>query len=146
MKFSAKIEFDGNWIVGFIPNLCGCYVQAKDIKDIAPLMKLAVEIYRDNYKSRMEPFAPEKERPKINLQIQFQNISSNQLENILRRHGFNLEFTGSFCLLFRKTDYPFDRLLIPKTIDISRLILNKIFGSKNVIQLSSKENTFPISG
>ncbi len=146
MKFSVKMEFDGKWVIGFIPNLCGCYVQAHKIQEIAPLMKSAIEIYRDNFKTRMETFSAEKEQPKINMKIQFQNFSITQLENILRRHSYNMEFNGKFFKLFRKADFPFDRILIPNTADLSPLILKKIFGAKNVIQLPKKEKSFPISG
>ena len=70
MKFSVKIEFAGKIVVGFVPKLGGCYVQANKIQDIASLMKLAVEAYRENYKSRLEPFSPDVDRPRINKKIQ----------------------------------------------------------------------------
>ncbi len=146
MKFSIKIEFDGKRVIGFIPKMSGCYVQTKKIQEIAPLMKLAIETYRENYKSRMEPFSPEIESPKINQKIQFYMLSANQLENIFRQFNYNKELTNNFFYLYRKADFPFDRILIPNSPDLSPVIIKKLFGTNNVIVLRSDENHMKISG
>lgn len=146
MKYSAKIEIDGTTVVGYIPKLGGCYVQANRIQDISPLMKIAIKAYIDNYNSRMEPFFPEPEHPKINHKIQFFNLSSNQLGNILKQFTYTKELHTKYFHLYRKGIFPFDRILIPNTNIISPLIIKKIFGSNNVIVLKEEENQFSISG
>ena len=145
MKFSIKIEFDGNKVIGFVPKLSACYVQAAKIQDIAALMKMAIGIYKDNYESRREPFSPEIERPKINHKIKFQTISANQLANILRRFSYKNEFANNYFILFRKTVFPFDRIILPNTNDISPLIIRKLFGVDNVTVIRSEKNNFRIS-
>ena len=99
MKFSVKIEFDGKFVVGYIPNMGGCYVQALKIQDISPLMKLAIETFRENYKLRMEPFTPEKERPKFNESIKITSIGSEQLGKYLRQNSYTRESSNKY---FRK--------------------------------------------
>ena len=145
MKLSVKIEFSGKVVVGFVPKLGGCYVQADKIQEIASLMKLAIEAYRENYKSRMEPFSPDTEHPKINHKIQFHTISSNQLGNIFRQYNYIRELNTNLFQLYRKGDFPFDRIVIPNSPNVSPLIVEKIFGSDNVIALQEEHNQLPIS-
>jgi hypothetical protein len=146
MKFSVKIEFDGKYVVGYVPNICGCYVQALKIQDITPLMKLAIETYRDNYKLRMEPFSPESEKPKFNIKIKIQNINSDQLGGFFRKNNYTRESSNKYFHLYRKSQFPFDRILIPNSKYISQLILKKLFGSENVTIIKSEGNELQFSG
>lgn len=146
MKFSVKIEFDGKYVVGYVPNLSGCYVQALKIQDITPLMKMAIETYRDNYKLRMEPFSPEKERPKFNQPIKIQKLGAEQLGTFFRKNSYNREASNKYFHLYRKSIFPFDRILIPITNEISPLILKKLFGSENVKLVKSEGNELRFSG
>jgi len=146
MKFSVKIEFDGKYVVGYVPNLSGCYVQALKIQDITPLMKIAIETYRDNYKLRMEPFSPEKERPKFNQPIKIKKLGADQLGTFFRKNSYSREASNKYFHLYRKSQFPFDRILIPVTSEISPLILKKLFGSENVKVVKSEENELRFSG
>jgi hypothetical protein len=146
MKFSVKIEFDGKYVVGYIPNICGCYVQALKIQDISPLMKLAIEMYRDNYKFRMEPFSPEKEKPKFNQPIKVTIIDTEKLGTFFRKHLYSRETSNRYFQLYRKTQFPFDRILIPNVKILSPLILKKLFGSENVSVIKNEGNELQFSG
>ena len=146
MKFSVKIEFDGKYVVGYVPNLSGCYIQALKIQDITPLMKIAIEMYRDNYKLRMEPFSSEKEKPKFNQPIKIQKLSADQLGNFFRKNSYSRESTNKYFHLYRKSQFPFDRILIPVTNEISPLILKKLFGAENVKLVKGEGNELRFSG
>ena len=146
MKFSVKIEFDGKYVVGYVPDISGCYVQALKIQDVTPLMKLAIETYRDNYKLRMEPFTPETERPKFNESIKITTIDAEQLGSYFRKNSYTKEASNKFFHLYRKTQFPFDRILIPNAKNISPLILKKLFGSENVTVVKSEDNKLQFSG
>jgi len=146
MKFSVKIEFDGKFVVGFIPNMGGCYVQALKIQDISALMKLAIEAFRDNYKLRMEPFHPEKERPKFNESIKINNIDSEQLGKYFRHNTYARESSNKYFHLYRKAQFPFDRILIPNAKNISPLIVKKLFGANNVTVVKNEGNELQFSG
>jgi hypothetical protein len=73
-------------------------------------------------------------------------LSANQLENIFRQFNYNKELTNNFFYLYRKADFPFDRILIPNSPDLSPVIIKKLFGTNNVIVLRSDENHMKISG
>lgn len=146
MKYSVKIEFDGKYVVGYVPNICGCYVQALKIQDISPLMKLAIEMYRDNYNIRMEPFSPESEKPKFKQTIKITNISTEQLGIFFRKNQYSRETSNRYFQLYRKTQFPFDRILIPNVKIISPLILKKLFGAENVSVIKSAGNELQFSG
>ena len=146
MKFSVKIEFDGKFVVGYIPNMGGCYVQALKIQDISPLMKFAIETFRDNYKLRMEPFTPEPERPKFNKSIKISNIDSEQLGKFFRQNTYSRESSNKYFHLYRKAQFPFDRILIPNAKSISPLIVKKLFGTNNVTVIKSEDNELKFSG
>jgi len=146
MKFSVKIEFDGKFVVGYIPNMSGCYVQALKIQDITALMKLAIETYRDNYKLRMEPFTPEAERPKFNESIKITNIDSEQLGKYFRHNSYTRESSNKYFHLYRKAQFPFDRILIPNVKNVSPIIVKKLFGAENVTVIKSEGNELQFSG
>lgn len=146
MKFSVKIEFDGKYVVGYVPQISGCYVQALKIQDLTPLMKLAIEIYRENYKLRMEPFTPESERPKFKDSIKISNINADQLGNYFRKNSYTKESSNKYFHLYRKTQFPFDRILIPNAKHISPLILKKLFGAENITVVKSEGNELQFSG
>lgn len=146
MKFAVKIEFDGKYVVGYVPDIGACYIQALNIKDITPLMKMAIEIYRDNYKMRMEPFTPEREKPKFKEFIQFSSIDSEKLGSHFRKNSYTCESSTKYFHLYRKSQFPFDRILIPNVKDISPLIVKKLFGAENVSVIKSESNKFQISG
>ena len=146
MKFSVKIEFDGKFVVGYIPNMGGCYVQALKIQDISPLMKLAIETYRDNYKLRMEPFSPEPERPKFKESIKISNIDSEQLGKYFRHNSYARESSNKYFHLYRKSQFPFDRILIPNAKSISPSIIKKLFGAENVNVIKNEDNELKFSG
>lgn len=146
MKLSVKIEFDGKYVVGYIPTLSACYVQALKIQDITPLMKHAIETYRDNYKLRMEPFSPEKEKPKFNLKLKIQSLSSEQLGTFFKKQSYSRESSNKYFHLYRRSSFPFDRILIPNVKQISPLILKKLFGSENVTLIKGEGNELRFSG
>jgi hypothetical protein len=146
MKFSVKIEFDGKFVVGYVPALGGCYAQAFKIHDLSPLMKFAIEMYRDNYKLRMEPFSPEAERPKFKESIKISSMSADQLGSYLKKHSYARESTNKYFQLYRKANFPFDRIIIPNANEISPLILKKIFGAENVTVVKREDNELKFSG
>jgi hypothetical protein len=146
MKYSVKIEFDGKHVVGYVPQISGCYVQALKIQDLTPLMKYAIETYRDNYKLRMEPFSPEVERPKFNEPLKITGLDADQLGNYFRKNSYIRESTNKYFQLYRKSQFPFDRILIPNVKRISPLILKKLFGAENVTVVKSEGNELLFSG
>ncbi len=146
MKFSVKIEFDGKYVVGYVPQLSGCYAQALKIQDLSPLMRLAIETYRDNYKLRMEPFSPEVEKPKFKESLKITSINADQLGNYFRKNSYIRESSNKYFQLYRKSQFPFDRILIPNVNKISPLILKKLFGAENVTVIKSEGNELQFSG
>jgi predicted RNase H-like HicB family nuclease len=146
MKFSVKIEFDGKYVVGYVPQLAGCYAQAFKIQDLSPLMKFAIEMYRDNYKMRMEPFTPETEKPKFKESIKFNSMSADQLGSYLRKYAYTRESSNKYFHLYRKSSFPFDRIIIPNSSEISPLIIKKLFGAENVTVIKSQDNELKFSG
>ena len=133
MNLKIKIENDTKFLVGFFPEVSGCYVQGRSMHEVQNLLKDALELYQKNYKQRREPFDPEPDVPKFNKKITFTKISSKQLTKVLNQLSYNLDNSDDNFLLFRNKQFPFDRILIPNRPQLSPIIIKKLFGDKNVI-------------
>jgi len=139
MRFQIRIEFDGKNYVASCGNLTGCYVQSESEEAVRNLIEDAIYMYRENYLKRHEPLLPGKDTPQLNHRIKFRKISSNQLSAILKRERYRLDIATEQVLLFRMIEFPFNRLLIPNTKELSPMIIQKIFGEQNVVLLPDED-------
>ena len=139
MKFDVHIEFDGTNYIAYCINLIGCYAQSQTEYAVRQMIQEAVALYIDSYRQRYEPINPEMDIPQLDFQIKFKRISSEQLSNILIKLNYNLDLINDKFLLFRQTDFPFYRIVIPNVTNLSPIIVKKLFGEKNVILLSFKK-------
>ncbi|MGD9898227.1 MAG: hypothetical protein AB7T22_03775 [Calditrichaceae bacterium] len=142
MKIYVKKEYDGYFYVASCINLPGCYVQSKYLDDIMDRLRKAINLYKQNYKDRMQNLPEENEGPVLDKEIRFKEISSKQLEKILQRYHYHTEYTDTESILLMNSSYPFNRVHLPQTEILSPLIVAKVFGKENTIYLGEKDISF----
>ena len=139
MKMKIKKDFDGQYFVASCINLPGCYVQALTEPDLIQRLQHAYMVYKASYDKRHQQLPQEKDKPVLNVRIRFREISSEQLVKIFRRYNYHLEYEDEYSLLLVNSDFPFNRIHLPRFKNISHLLIKRIFGEENTIYLS-KEN------
>lgn len=133
MKITIKREFDGKYYVGSAAYLPGCYVQSRSGMEIPAFIRKAISLYQKSYQSRNQSLPMEEDHPILNIKIRFDCISTEQIRNILKTHNFHKEYEDQDSLLMVNSNFPFDRVHLPQSDDISPLIVQKIFGKGNTI-------------
>lgn len=137
MKIAVEKEFDGKYHIASCTNVPGCYVQSKDAAGLDTELKYALEVYLKNCVQRNQPFPNEKDRPVIDIKIRFDVLSSNQLIKIFKRFNYHVDYMDNNSVLFLNSEFPFNRILIPRTNDVSPLIIRRIIGKENTVYAGS---------
>lgn len=138
MKIRIQKIFDGKYAVGFCDNLPSCYVQSREEHDIVVRLRRAIELYRKNCELRNQSLPDEYERPILDKKIRFETISSAQLVKIFQRMHYHLEYSNHESILLINSNFPFNRVHIPRTEDLSPVIVAKIFGKQNTIWVNKR--------
>lgn len=132
--------FDGKHHVGYCENLPSCYVQSENENEILVRLRRAIEIYRKNCELRNQTLQHENDRPILNKKIRFETISSEQLVKILHSMHYHLEYSNHESMLLINSNFPFNRIHIPRSEDLSPLIISKIFGKQNTFWIGKRMN------
>lgn len=140
MKVTIKREFDGKYYVGSIDDLSGCYVQSQNRAEIPALIRKAITIIQKSYQDINQTLLREKDHPVLNIKIRFNHISTNQIRNILKTRNFHKEYEDHDSLLMVNSNFPFDRVHLPQSNDVSHLIMQKIFGKENIAYVRAVEH------
>lgn len=140
MKIRIRKVFDGKYFVGFCENLPSCYVQSVNENDILVRLRRAIEIYRKNCELRNQVLPEEHERPILDKKIRFETISSVQLLKVFQRMHYHQEYSNHESILLINSNFPFNRIHIPNTEDISPVIVSKIFGKNNTFWIGKRMN------
>jgi len=137
MKIAVEKEFDGKYHVACCTNVPGCYVQTKDSTTLDAELKYALEVYIKNCVQRNQPFPNENDRPVIDIRIRFDVLSSNQLIKIFKRFNYHVDYMDHSSVLFLNSEFPFNRIHIPRSNEVSPLIVRRILGKENTIYVGS---------
>jgi len=131
MKIRIRKFFDGRYNVGFCDNLPSCYVQSLNETDVAIRLRRAIEIYRKNCELNDQTIPVEADNPILDKKIRFETISTDQLLKIFQRMNYHVEYRNHESVLLSNSNFPFNRVHVPNTDDISPLIISKLFGKHN---------------
>jgi len=133
MKISVDKEYDGKYYVACCTNVPGCYVQSERSGSLNNDLQYALEVYLKNCVQRNQPFPNEQDRPVIDVRIRFEVLSSAQLIKIMKRYNYHVDYQDPTSVLLLNSEFPFNRIHIPNTEDISPLIIRRIFGRENTL-------------
>ncbi|MBN2425280.1 MAG: hypothetical protein JXR46_13650 [Calditrichaceae bacterium] len=133
MKITLKREFDGKYYIGSIAGIPGCYVQSESSMQIPLLMKNASSIFIKSFRDKNQTITNEDEKPIFNLKIRFEQISTSQIKNLLKSRNYYVEYQDRSSLLMVNSNFPFNRVHLPQTDDLSPLIIQKLIGRENTI-------------
>jgi predicted RNase H-like HicB family nuclease len=139
MKIIVKKEFDGKYYIGSCENLPSCYAQSESSEKLLPELRKAIELYRKSYLSRSQSLPNSFDTPVIDRKIRFNKISTSQLVKILERNSYHIESKDNDAILLINSNYPFNRIHIPDTDELSPMIVSKIFGKENIIYLNKNQ-------
>ena len=135
MKIRIKKEFDGTYFVAYCLNLQGCYVQAPTEAELTKRLQHAFNLYKSSYEQHGQQIPDLPDKPLINIRIRFTEISTMQLVKVFKQRNYYVEFEDEYAVLMVNTDFPFNRVHLPKFNSLSRLIIQRIFGDKNTIYI-----------
>jgi len=142
MKIRIRKIFDGKYTVGLCDNLPNCYVQSVDENQVIIRLRRAIEIYRKNCELRNQSLPEEPEKPILDKKIRFETISTAQLLKIFQRMNYHVEYSNHESVLMINSNFPFNRVHIPNSQDISPLIISKLLGRHNTIWIGRQMNIF----
>jgi len=133
MKIIFKKEFDGRVHTGSCENVPSCFVQADDPETLKARFLRAVQIIKQSCEQRNQPFPRGSDRQLLDIRIKFNTLSTEQLVKIFVSKNYHVEFENSESVLLLNSDYPFNRVHLPRTKRLSPQLVRKIFGSENAI-------------
>lgn len=133
MKIKIHKEFDGKYFVAQCLNLPGCYAQAQTEPELMERLQHGFKVYKASCDRRNQELPNEKDRPVLNIRIRFSEISTDQLIKIFRRYNYHLEYEDSYSALLLNSEFPFNRVHIPKFKSLSPYLIQWIFGKENVV-------------
>ncbi len=133
MKIILKKEFDGQVYVASCENVPGCYTQSSSEEEVRLKVQRALAILKTNCQEHNQPFPVGQDHPIINMRLRFNKISTDQLVRILQQHHYHLEYINEESVLLANTVFPFNRIHLPRSTNLSPLLVKKIFGEKNTI-------------
>lgn len=114
-------------------------MQVANQQDLDFELEYALEVYLKNCVKRNQPFPNEIDKPILDVHIRFETISSDQLIKIFKRYHYFVEHEDDRVVLFLNSEFPFNRVLIPKSETISPLIITRIFGKINTHYVGNHE-------
>ncbi len=138
MKIIIKKEFDGLFYVGSCENIPGCYVQSRTSGDIHQKIKQAIAIIKRNCDERSQQFPVGTDQPLFDTRIRFDVLTTDQLVKFFEHQKYHLEYIDSQSVLLMNSSFPFNRVHLPRTDQLSPLIVQKIFGADNTIYVGRK--------
>ena len=138
MKIIIKKEFDGLFYVGSCENIPGCYVQSRTSGDIHQKIKQAIAIIKRNCDERSQQFPVGTDQPLFDTRIRFDVLTTDQLVKFFEHQKYHLEYIDSQSVLLMNSSFPFNRVHLPRTDQLSPLIVQKIFGADNTIYVDRK--------
>ncbi len=139
MKVIIKKEYDGHFYVGSCENLPGCYAQNENPEKLITDLRQAIEFYRKSYMTRNQDLPQHFDAPILDLKIRFDKLSTSKLKDILENYNFHEEKHNEKFLLFMNSSFPFNRVLVPITAELSPLIVAKIFGRDNIVYVGKRQ-------
>jgi len=145
MKIQVTKKFDGKFYVALCDNIPGCYVQTDNLNELDDYLRLAIEIYSKSCRSRNQEIPQEIDHPVLSRQIRFNHFSATHLAQMLSHSGFHTEYEDTHFILMHNNTYPFNRVIFPRANYISHLIIERIFGRKNIIYDNEEMMRYNIS-
>lgn len=139
MKIIVKKEFDGKHFVGSCENIPNCYAQSIKQEDLLNNLRRAIDLYRKSYENKNQELPDRPDGPVIDRKIRFNKISTNQLSKLLTKFRYRAEYNDNHSVIFVNSSFPFNRILLPETEDLSPLIIAKIFGIENIIYVNKSD-------
>ncbi len=135
MKILFKKEFDGKIHTGTCENVPGCFVQADDAETLKARFLRAVQLIKQNCEERNQPFPTGRDRQLFDIRIRFKTLSTDQLVKIFEKKNYHIEFENIESVLMLNSDYPFNRVHLPRAESLSPQLVQKIFGKENTIHI-----------
>ena len=139
MKIIVKKEFDGQNYIGSCENLTSCYTQANNPEDLVANLRKAIELYRKSYENKSQTLPDTFDLPVLDRKIRFNKISTGQLLQVLLKHHYKIEFQEENSILLANSKFPFNRIHLPVSNNLSPIIISKLFGKENVIYLNKSD-------
>lgn len=133
MKITIKKEFDGHCFVGNCDNIPGCFYQAEEKEALQEGLVKGLNIIRQNCSQRNQAFPTGKDTPLFDIRIRFDSLSTDQLVKFFESHNYHMEYIDPDCVLLLNSNFPFNRVFLPRRKHLSYLLVEKIFGVKNTV-------------
>jgi len=140
MKIIIKKEFDGQMYVGSCDNVPGCYTQSISEQELRQRIQKALLLIKKSCKEKNQPFPMGADRPILDLKIRFKELSTDQLVKILENYSYHLEYIDDESVLLTNTEFPFNRIHLPRSSNLSPLFVEKIFGKENTMWVGDRKN------
>lgn len=138
MKIILKEEHDGRCFIGSCHNIPGCFFQAESKDALHEGLLKGLNIIKQNCDQRNQEFPEGKEQPFFDIRIRFNTLSTDQLVKFFLSHNYHLEFIDQDSVLLLNSNFPFNRVYLPRVKNLSFLLVEKIFGKKNTIYVGQK--------
>lgn len=135
MKILIKKEFDGQMYIGSCENIPNCYVQSLNPDDLTNKLKKALLILKRHCEDRHLAFPLGHDRPLLNLKIRFDQLSTEHIIKIFERNNYHQVYFDEDSVLLMNSEFPFNRVHLPRTAQLSPLLVRKLFGENNAIQV-----------
>lgn len=145
MKIQITKKYDGKYYVALCDNIPGCYVQTDDVNELDDYLRLAIDLYRKSCLSRNQEMPLENDHPVLPKKVMFNHYSSSQLAQILSHAGFHVEYEDTHFILMQNNNYPFGRVVFSQADFLSHLIIERIFGKKNIIYDNEEKMRYNVS-
>lgn len=139
MKISITKEFDGQYYIASCDNLPGCYVQCRNEDELLPAVKRAIQIIKRNCQKRNQELPSGKDEPLFDVRVKFEQIATNSLITFFKRHNYHVEYADNQSVLLLNSGFPFNRIHLPMSNNLSPLIVKRIFGPQNTIYLNRQK-------
>ena len=139
MKIIVKKEYDGKNYVGSCENLANCYAQTTNPDDLIANLRKAIELYRKSYENKNQTIPDRYDLPVFDNKIRFNTISTSQLTQLLIKNNYRIEIEDDNSILFANSRFPFNRINLPISKDLSPIIISKLFGKENVIYVNKRD-------
>ncbi len=139
MKIVIKKAFDGTQYIAFCENVPNCYVQSKAKEHLNGLIKRALYLYKNQCIKRGQDFPNEPDKPLISRKIRFDAISTAQIVKIFQRYNYHIEYEDEQSVILLNSDFPFNRVHLPQSNNLSPLIIQRIFGEDNTHYIYNKQ-------
>ncbi len=135
MKIVVKKEFDGQHFVAFCENVPGVYVQSETRSLLDDRLKKALKLLKHLYQQKNQNFPIGTDKPIFDVKIKFNSLATEKLLPLFKKKNYHVEYRDKDSIVLLNSSFPFNRVHLPVTRQLSPIIVRKLFGPQNAIYI-----------